>query len=98
MVAADGDLAHHDQDREPERRAAPATMMPPTQTMNRSAVGGGVEHLAQLGHLVVAAGDVAVDPVGGAEHGRGGRPAATRLSTPNSSHRNTGISSQPHER
>ena len=49
--------------------------------MNSRRSADGVEDLAELGHLVEAAGDVAVDPVGGAEgaeqHG-GGEPVRRR--------------------
>ena len=44
-------------------------MMPTIADEEEQAVGDRIEHLAQVGHLVAAAGDVAVDPVGGAQHG-----------------------------
>ena len=54
------------------------------------AVGGGVEDLAQLAALVEVPGDVAVDPVGGAEHRRAAAAAAIGSSFAQSSQRNTG--------
>ena len=53
-------------------------------------VGDRVEDLAEVRHLVEVAGDVAVDPVGGAEDGEQQRGGQARLSWANSSHRNTG--------
>ena len=53
--------------------APSAMMMAADADDEQDAIGGGVEHLAELRHLAVAAGDVAVDPVGRAEHGEEGR-------------------------
>ena len=65
--AADDDLAREHQRRPNHVGTDPSMMMPPTPDDEQQPVGGRVEDLAELGHLVEVAGDVAVDPVGRAE-------------------------------
>ena len=64
---ADEHLARQDEDREPQRRRAVDDDAADADD-EQQPVGGRVEHLAELAHLVEVAGDVAVDPVGDAEH------------------------------
>ena len=90
MVHADDHLAGDARGCRTTRGAAPSMMIAVRRDEEQQAVGGRVEDLAELGHLVEVAGDVAVDPVGGAEHAEQPRRAAPRLSRPNSSQRNSG--------
>ena len=96
VVAADQHLTDQHRDGEPQRhRAVDQDAARPHE--EQQPVGDRVEDLAQLRLLVHVPGQVAVDPVGGAEGGEqpgGGRPVLLREQQPQE-HRQA---RQPHER
>ena len=81
----------HDVDRDGQPCVSTATAAATRST--RSAVG--IEDLAELAALVEVARDVAVDPVGRAEHREQDSRAAAGRVRPHSSQRNSGTQSQP---